>query len=474
MESKEVVEHKIKLKEVLKGSEGELVILQDIEETKESLQLIADKYEHLQEVTKENFAECKVARAECREVRYGVNGIIDHNKKFLNNAKTQMEKNLGELTGIVKPTEDRLDAGIKIIENEAKIEKARKEQEEKDRIANINKRLSFYRVELEKIIAIGRTDEDEVNFKKIINELKFAQTNEEFQEFGFDADEIIDEYTEKVGELISRIQQIKDDAEKEETLKKEREEFEKQRQEEAKAKQIEEDRLKKEREDFEKEKAEYNQKREAEAKAEAEKVEKQKAEQQAKESEFQLKTSNRIKELVALGLVFDGMSTYIKEYAGTAFYVDIIDIKTYADAIWTSLVCKIKESKAKADAEAEADAKAKAEHEAMESFKLLVEEAKNIGVDLHDIDVTFSTVPDAIVFQTVELKISTKKDELTASKIAELKTLAGEHINGIEPHYNAIIDYFSSCRIVPEHENHILTFEDELRSAFNKLKKAIQ
>ena len=472
-ESKELVEHKVKLKEVLKGAEGELVVLQDIEQTKESLLEVAKKYEHLTEVTKENFAECKTARAEVREIRYGVQNIIGHNKTFLNNAKTQMEKNLSELTGIVKPTEDRLDAGIKIIENEAKIEKARKEQEEKDRIANINKRLSFYRVELEKIIAIGRTEEDLKNFNVIFNELRLAQNNEEFQEFGFDADAILDEYTTKDIELKQRIEQIKIDAENEARLKKERDEFEKQRAEDEKAKQAEEARLKKERDDFEREKAEYQANKDAEAKAEADKAEKERQEQAEIQSKFQEKTNGRIKELVEFGLNFDGQTTYTNEYSGLAIFIDIIDIKTYSDDLWAGLISKIKTAKEKADEQAKADAKAKAEHEAKESFKLLVDEAKNLGVDLHDMDVTFEHVPSDIEFQTIELKISTKKTELTEQKIAELKSLAGVHINLIEPHYKSIINYFGECKIAPEHENHIVTFEDEIRSAFNKLKKAI-
>jgi len=41
--STELVEHKVKLKDFLEGAEGELIKLQDFEQTKEGLVLIAKK-----------------------------------------------------------------------------------------------------------------------------------------------------------------------------------------------------------------------------------------------------------------------------------------------------------------------------------------------------------------------------------------------------------------------------------------------
>ena len=130
----EIVPHKVKLKEVLKGSEGELIVLQDFEQTKETLVEVARKYENLV-ITKENLKEGKEARAEIREFRFGVQNITKHNKDLLNKAKNEMEDTMGGLIELIKPTEDKLDAQIKEIENAVKIEKERKEQEERERIA---------------------------------------------------------------------------------------------------------------------------------------------------------------------------------------------------------------------------------------------------------------------------------------------------------------------------------------------------
>ena len=464
----EIVPHKVKLKEVLKGSEGELIVLQDFEQTKETLVEVARKYENLV-ITKENLKEGKEARAEIREFRFGVQNITKHNKDLLNKAKNEMEDTMGGLIELIKPTEDKLDAQIKEIENAVKIEKERKEQEERERIANLNKRLSEYRVNFEKVVEFGRTDEDEQKFNDIFNELQTAKDNDEFQEFGFDADNILDEYAAKLPTLKARIEQIKEDARKEEELKKEREEFEAKKREEEKAKAEEEEKLKAEKEAFEKEKREFEKRKQKEAEAK----QKEDEERQQKVRELESKVNFRIQELIDLGLNYDGDTTYKAE----GFFVDLIDIKTYTDEKWSSLTNHIKEVKAKAkaeaDAKAEAEAKAKTDAEDKETFKTLVEEAKSIGADISEIEVDFEVVPSKLDLAIVQEKIELKKSQLSVEKIEELKAIGVAHIEAIAPHHKAIFDYFGTCKIAPEHENHIVTFEDELRASFKKLKNSI-
>jgi len=80
-----------------------------------------------------------------------------------------------------------------------------------------------------------------------------------------------------------------------------------------------------EKEQFEKEKAEFE---------ENKRIEKQK-------TEFQLKVDNRISQLTDLELKFDFQSTFV----GFDFFIDILDIKTYDDKKWNTLISKIEEVK---------------------------------------------------------------------------------------------------------------------------------
>ena len=206
---------------------------------------------------------------------------------------------------------------------------------------------------------------------------------------------------------------------------------------------------------------------------EEEAKQKEDEERQQKVRELESKVNFRIQELINLGLNYDGDTTYKAE----GFFVDLIDIKTYTDEKWNTLVNHIKEVKEKAiseqKAKEEAEAKAKADAEDKETFKTLVEEAKNIGADISEIEVDFEIVPSKLDLAIVQEKIELKKSQLSAEKIEELKAIGVAHIETIVPFYKSIFDYFAICKIAPEHENHIVTFEDELRESFKKLKNSI-
>lgn len=466
--STEVGEQKVKLKEVLKGAKGELIILQDFEQTKESLIEVAKKYGNFK-VTKENLKESKEALAEVREYRYGVQNIVVNNKDYLNAAKKEMESSMAVLIDILKPVEDNLVNPIKEIENEKKIEKAKKEQEEKDRVANINKRLSDYRVKLNVLAEIGRTQEDEAKFIALMDEVEIGRDNDQFQEYGFDADEILTEYGPKLIVLQQRIEQIKIDAEKEIQLKKEREEFEAIKSKEEKAKKEEQEKLDADRKKFEQEKAKFEaEKQKAESKRLEEVAAKEKLEKEASE-----KINKRIGKLYELGFKFDGISNFTE----SDFSIDALDIKTYDDNTWDNLINKINEvnDKKKADEKIKEDyEKQLAENEINRStFATLLETAKNIGADISEIEVDFEVVPTTLDLAIIQGKIDEKLNLLTEEKVQALKKIGLEHINKITPFHKEIIDYFTNCKILPEHENHIVTFEDEIRASLKKLKQAI-
>jgi len=200
----------VKLRELVKTSEGELIILKDFEQKKETLQKIADKYKGMK-ITPDNFQEGKDARAELREFRYGLQNITKHNKALIKEAKDEMVDTMNLLISIIRPTEDEIDIQIKEIENEKKLEKERQEKAEKERIANINKKISDYRVEFEKLVSFGRTEQDIEKFDQIKTQVENDINDEKFEEFEFEAENLLDEYEQQFHQLQSRVEQIKQD-----------------------------------------------------------------------------------------------------------------------------------------------------------------------------------------------------------------------------------------------------------------------
>lgn len=265
-------EQKISIKEIIKGSKGELISLLDFNETSEVLTSIAKKYE-AHEVTDENFKESKEIRAEIREFRYSIQNIEKHNTKLLNDAKKIQKDASEKLIGIISPVEDKIDSQIKEIENRKQLEKEARERAEAERIANISKRIAETRSSLEIKFQIGKTKEDLKFFDDIIDNLE--ETKEQFEEFEFEAEDLILEFKEKRQVIVNRIEeQIQLEAEK---VKLEAERLE---QEKLQAK------LKAQQEEINKQRAELEAEKQ---KAEAERLAKEKAEQEQKEAEEKAK-----------------------------------------------------------------------------------------------------------------------------------------------------------------------------------------
>lgn len=265
-------EQNISIKEIIKGSKGELISLLDFNETSEVLTSIAKKYE-AHEVTDENFKESKEIRAEIREFRYSIQNIEKHNTKLLNDAKKIQKDASEKLIGIISPVEDKIDSQIKEIENRKQLEKEARERAEAERIANISKRIAETRSSLEIKFQIGKTKEDLKFFDDIIDNLE--ETKEQFEEFEFEAEDLILEFKEKRQVIVNRIEeQIQLEAEK---VKLEAERLE---QEKLQAQ------LKAQQEEINKQRAELEAEKQ---KAEAERLAKEKAEQEQKEAEEKAK-----------------------------------------------------------------------------------------------------------------------------------------------------------------------------------------
>lgn len=93
---------------------------------KELKQLAADYGDIV--VAKETFVEAKNARKTLRDERYGIQKIEKENKAILNDLKSQNKRIAENLIEIIKPTEDKIDVGIKKIEKIEAEEKAERER----------------------------------------------------------------------------------------------------------------------------------------------------------------------------------------------------------------------------------------------------------------------------------------------------------------------------------------------------------
>lgn len=200
-------EQKISIKEIIKGSKGELISLLDFNETSEVLTSIAKKYE-AHEVTDENFKESKEIRAEIRDFRYSIQNIEKHNTKLLNDAKKIQKDASEKLIEIISPVENKIDLQIKLIENKKQLEKEAREKAEAERIANISKKIAEVRSTLEVKFQIGKTEEDLELFDAIIDSIE--ETKEFYEEFEFEAEDLVQEYSQKREVIVNRINEQKE------------------------------------------------------------------------------------------------------------------------------------------------------------------------------------------------------------------------------------------------------------------------
>ncbi len=103
----------------------EIAVLKPFDVVKEELTTLANDYAGLV-VTKETFENAKKARAVLREKRFLIQNIEKENNDKINLLKKDNKTNAAELIALIEPTELKIDAGIKQIENEKEI--ARKEK----------------------------------------------------------------------------------------------------------------------------------------------------------------------------------------------------------------------------------------------------------------------------------------------------------------------------------------------------------
>lgn len=108
--------------------ENGLSILKPFDIQKEELQKWANDYKNLV-VTKDTYEDAIKARKVLRDARLKVAGILKENKSVLNSEKSKQEEKAAELIAITEPIEEKIDAGIKAIDEEKRIEKERKEKE---------------------------------------------------------------------------------------------------------------------------------------------------------------------------------------------------------------------------------------------------------------------------------------------------------------------------------------------------------
>lgn len=274
-----VQEEIVSLKEIIDGAKkienGSLIVFDKVK-TKEILVEVNDKYKSFV-VSKDNIDEAKKIREEIRSFRYGIQKIEDHNKGILNKAKTKYQEDSKELIGCISESENNVHNQIKEIEDEKKRLKEEKERKEAERISAINKAISEKRSSLEVKYQVGKTESDLNEFDDV---LKSIYENLEFyEEFQFEAEDIIEEFTKKREVIVNRINE-----EKQLKLDQEKLEKEKREQEEKDAE------LKRKQEEFEKEKAEFEQKKKEE-------------EEKTQQREKQLRTANRINILESKGYV---------------------------------------------------------------------------------------------------------------------------------------------------------------------------
>jgi len=259
------ISKEVSVKELIKQSEGSLIKLQSYEETEETLKGLVQKFSHIEKVSDENFEESKKARAEIREHRYAIQNVTKHNADILNNLKKDDKSQADKLIEIISPMEDKIDEGIKYIENEKKRIKEEKERKEQERISGISKMIAEFKSFFDVKIQVGKTQEDLDAYNSKIEELK--NSLDLFDEFRFEADDLLEEFEPKQEVIQKRVDDEKFIQAENIRLAKEKQEQDKKAEE-----------LRLEQEKFQKEKEEF----EANKKANEERIAKEEEERQAK------------------------------------------------------------------------------------------------------------------------------------------------------------------------------------------------
>jgi hypothetical protein len=302
----------------------------------ELIQLVND-YSNLV-ITEETIEEAKKARQIFQKKRYDIQNTLKDNKAVLNKLKDNQEAMAEELISITRPTEDKIDSGIKAIENKKAEEKAKKEKEAAERIENRKKAL----------YSLGMTFNGAsfILGERTVSDLMITGLND-------------NQFDILLRDVQSESEMIKAQKEKEEQLAK-------QEQERIAAQKAEQDRIAKEQ--AEKEKA---------LKAEEERIAKEKA------AFKQQVINSRIDQLNILG--FTSKDTFL---TFENFSIDYSIIEKYSNDQWSELVqqitpqiAKIKEENARIEAELKEKEAAKAKEEAELQAKLKAEREESLKTD---------------------------------------------------------------------------------------------
>jgi colicin import membrane protein len=116
----------------------EVMPLATFQSTMDDLTALVSDYLHLV-VTDETLVESKKARMSLRNKRLDIQRIEKQNTDQLNDLKNQNWENAKKLLAIIAPAEERIDSGIKAIEQRKADEKAEKERIERERLEAIAK-----------------------------------------------------------------------------------------------------------------------------------------------------------------------------------------------------------------------------------------------------------------------------------------------------------------------------------------------
>lgn len=346
LEKSKEIKKEIKIHELFKGVNGELIILADYLETEKILNEVAEKYKDF-EVTSENFVESKKVRAKFREYRFNLQNVNKHNNVILNQVKRDDQERFKTLIDITKPTEDKIDAQIKEIENEKKREKEEADRLKKEKELLFVKMLSEYkdkaRIVFDNCVSLRSID----NYLDLLIEIEKT----DFGTSNFDADKFLLGANNRTEELKDRIKkELYND-----NLRKENEAKAQELAEKEKKAKIERDELEmdifnmrsdqlsgyfnsdeiSEKLTLKTSKDEY-----LEILKEGQSKEvRLKQEQEAKEREEETrdKEKKRFSQLHEFGLKFDGKSSF----NGFNIFVDVLDIKTYSKDKWDHLISVI-------------------------------------------------------------------------------------------------------------------------------------
>jgi uncharacterized protein DUF1351 len=127
----------------VKENNNQVALLKPFDKQKQELQKMVKEYANVV-VTEDTYEESKKVRAVFRDTRVSIEKILKHNKSILNGLKGTQEEMAQELIDIISPTEDTIDAGIKMIEQKKELDKKRKEEEAMKKLAARQSQLSGY------------------------------------------------------------------------------------------------------------------------------------------------------------------------------------------------------------------------------------------------------------------------------------------------------------------------------------------